>query len=955
MRPGSTLQPDSCIAHYRVVGPLGAGGMGEVYLAQDQTLERSVALKILPPELTHSQERVRRFVQEAKSASSLNHPNIVTIYEIGQDRVRAAGGQAEPESGPVQYISMELVNGRTLAVKIHDEKTDLRTLLGYLAQAAEGIAKAHAAGIVHRDLKPGNIMVSEDGFAKVLDFGLSKLLERRASDPEASTAPTQTGEQTSEGAVLGTVGYMSPEQVQGRAVDQRSDVFSFGCILYEAATRRRPFTADSNVETLHKILHDKPAPIEEINASVPAELRRLVRRCLAKNPDQRVQSMKDLAIELREIAEEYEALSASASSGSGAPTAALAVGGRRAPLATILAVAAVVTLAALVFGWYGIQRARREAGGPASLGVRAVPETSRGDIHSCALSADGRYLAYVAGPAAQVSLHVRQVATGSDVEVLPPGREILEFVAFSPDGDYVFYTERKADAPNYRRLLRVPSLGGPSQECAFDVDSRPSFSPDGRRVCFLRGFSQSGITSLRVMELEGRKERELANVKRPVEFSSPPAWSPDGRHIAIFEQDPTPRYAARLVVYDERSGGRQELFRLSVHYFGDLAWLPGGKELAALGVDPVLGLNSQIYRVAYPGGGIRRVTNDNFDYWSLTAAGSEEALAVSRQSALANVWAADVSSGEAGQLTSFTTDETSPGMAAGDAEAVVFESYQDQSLGLWLLPFTGGAPRRISTGEGFAGRPYLASGRVIFSLYDLTGNTHVCSVAPDGSGLGRLTDGPGEELIAVSEAGGYALFGRADSVGGVWSVPLAGGPARLIAPGAAPGGAQASPDGRLVGVVDYTPGPAGLTRWDIRVIPAGGGPAVARVHIPEASAGLAWNLANESVLFLDRADSTHNVARLAFAGGAPERVTAFREGVATRLALSPDGRRLAVVRRFGKRASLWIAGADGSQPVQVRGSETDAVFDLRWTTDSRRVLFCAGNQYSDAVVLRNFR
>src|SRR5881628_2047269 len=182
-----TLQPEDQISHYRIVGPLGSGGMGEVYLAQDQTLERSVALKVLPPELVRSEERVRRFVLEAKSASSLSHPNIVTIYEIGQDPVRSPG---EPESAPVHFISMELVSGKTLTTLIHEEKTDLRTLLGYLAQAAEGLAKAHAAGIVHRDLKPGNIMVSADGFAKVLDFGLAKLTERHVSDEEATNAPT---------------------------------------------------------------------------------------------------------------------------------------------------------------------------------------------------------------------------------------------------------------------------------------------------------------------------------------------------------------------------------------------------------------------------------------------------------------------------------------------------------------------------------------------------------------------------------------------------------------------------------------------------------------------------------------------------------------------------------------------------------------------------------------------
>src|SRR5262249_15586232 len=202
--------------------------------------------------------RVRRFVTEAKSASSLNHPNIVTIYEIGSDRVQhtrgGAPGAGEPAE-PVHFISMELVAGQTLDQLIHHQRTDLRTLLGHLAQAAEGVAKAHAADIVHRDLKPGNIMISKDGFAKVLDFGLAKLTERAVTDADRTSAPTEAVA-TGAGVVMGTVGYMSPEQVQARAVDHRSDIFSLGCILYEAATRRRPFVADSDIEVMHHILKE---------------------------------------------------------------------------------------------------------------------------------------------------------------------------------------------------------------------------------------------------------------------------------------------------------------------------------------------------------------------------------------------------------------------------------------------------------------------------------------------------------------------------------------------------------------------------------------------------------------------------------------------------------------------------------------------------------------------------
>src|SRR5712691_1412591 len=219
------------ISHYRIVSKIGAGGMGEVYLAEDTKLDRKVALKILPADLAANHDRMRRFTQEAKSAAALSHPNIATIHEIG-------------ESDGVNFIAMEFIDGATLREKIHQEQTDLRKLLRYLQHIAEGLAKAHAAGIVHRDLKPDNIMITRDGHAKILDFGLAKLIEQRPmSDGDSSEVATAVmPQQSSPGAIMGTVGYMSPEQAQGKTkqIDQRSDIFSFGCILFEAATGKKP-------------------------------------------------------------------------------------------------------------------------------------------------------------------------------------------------------------------------------------------------------------------------------------------------------------------------------------------------------------------------------------------------------------------------------------------------------------------------------------------------------------------------------------------------------------------------------------------------------------------------------------------------------------------------------------------------------------------------------------------
>src|SRR5437660_7489486 len=280
------------LGRYEIRAKIGEGGMGEVYLAQDTKLDRKVALKILPAELASNRDRMERFIREAKAAAALSHPNIAQIFEIGEDT-------------GTHFIAMEFIDGQTLREKIHRDRTELRKLLRFLQHAAEGLAKAHAAGIVHRDLKPDNLMITRDGHAKILDFGLAKLIERppMSGGDSSEVATAVMPQHSTPGAIMGTVGYMSPEQAQGKtnAIDQRSDIFSFGCILFEAATGKKPFEGDSVVKSLHMVIYE-PAPLlADLNPSAPAELQRIVRRCLAKYPDERYQSIKEVAIELKAL------------------------------------------------------------------------------------------------------------------------------------------------------------------------------------------------------------------------------------------------------------------------------------------------------------------------------------------------------------------------------------------------------------------------------------------------------------------------------------------------------------------------------------------------------------------------------------------------------------------------------------------------------------------------------
>jgi Tol biopolymer transport system component len=950
-----TLEAGDGISHYRIVGALGTGGMGEVYLAQDLTLERSVALKVLPPQLVRNEERLRRFGIEAKAASSLNHPSIVTIYEIGSGSIEREG----EGSAPIHFIAMERIDGHTLAELIHVDKEDLRRLLGYLAQAADGIAKAHAAGIVHRDLKPSNVMVSRDGFAKVLDFGLAKLTESRAGDDGASVAPTRTGDGTGAGTVMGTVGYMSPEQVQGKPVDHRSDIFSFGCILYEAVTRRRAFEADSAVDTMHKILHDAPVETHELNPRAPADLRRLVRRCLAKSPEQRLQSMKDLAIELREIADGYDSLSNSTSSGSGvsAVGAVPRPAGRRGWLIGG-GVAAGLVIAGFA-GAYFVMGRHSSAGSGAKPGapdMKMAVLMSRDDINEFVLSSDGRYVAYVTSAEEKTSLNVRQVRTGGDARILPPQEFPIRGVSFSPDGDYVYYLNQDPVSPSYSALFQVPSLGGTPRKIFFDVDTAAHFSPDGSRVCFRRGKPDVESDTLVVGDLQTGTDRELLRVPFPENFSSAPVWSSDGRRVAVALQTTKGGIRNRVSVIDVESGRRESIGSESFNFADSLAWLPDGKSLivsAARGAAQA----SQIYRVSYPGGEIRRLTNDLNGYSALSLASSGRSIAAMRRTDVSNVWVARADGGKEPQpMTSATGSSGSsqdpvplPGGAVG------FSLAEGDITHLWRTA-DDGSDRRLLVGQGlvnFAATYGEKSGIVFNQLTDEI-VPHIWRVDPDGSGLRQLTNGPGEFLDDLSRDGTIMLVKRLDDPQSFWSLdPAVGGEPKRLASNTTGDQATVSPDGRLIRYAEFTTIEGRIYSRAV-VIPSRGGEPVAKFVLPPGASGPIWSPDSASLTYFDR-NKGWNLMSQPIRGGEPAELTHFTEGVTTGFAWSPDGVRIAVVRRIGPKSGLWAIQPGKGEPKLLAEFRSGAITNPRWTLDSKGIAFVYGTSSKDVVLISDFQ
>ncbi|HVT43755.1 MAG TPA: protein kinase [Thermoanaerobaculia bacterium] len=688
------LEPGTTLSHYTILSHLGAGGMGEIYEAHDETLGRNVALKILPPELVRNEDRVRRFIQEAKSASALSHPHIITIYEIGEAEITPEDAPAE--SIRIHFIAMELVEGETLRRRLRDERGDLKERLGWLAQAAEGLAKAHAAGIVHRDLKPENIMVTRDGYAKVLDFGLAKLTEPGSA---ASQAPTQVRANTQEGVVLGTVGYMSPEQVQGKAVDHRSDIFSFGCVLYEAVGGKKAFEGETNVDTMHQILHGKPLPIAELNPDVPAELRRMIRRCLAKDPEKRHQSMKDLAIELADMLEEFEELMAGGpirSSGSSESLQAIPLRRRSWILPLGVTVAALAAVA-VIFIW-------RPAG-------ESTPSARR------ALEASFSQVTDFAGLEVELSI--------------------------SPDGNFVVYASNSSGEHFDLYLLRI---GGKKPinltEGSGSDNYQPAFSPDGQTIAFRSDRDGGGLF---LVGATGESARRLSDAG----FN--PSWSPDGKSIVVDTEGPVGPHGrttiSELWVIDVATGAKRRI------YNGDAVepkWSPGGHRIAFWGLPSKNSGRRDLATIPAAGGEPVWLTSDAAVDWSPAWGHDGRHLYFSSdRGGSMNLWRialdeqSGVPTGSPEALTTPSRDSSSAAVSA-DGRRIAYVA-SDQRANIERAEFDSvamrpaGSPVPVTRGTSVIAN-YSVSFDGEWVAFRPEGRENIFVVRSDGTQLRQLTD-----------------------------------------------------------------------------------------------------------------------------------------------------------------------------------------------------------------------
>ena len=891
----------STISHYKIVREIGSGGMGVVYEAEDLTLGRRVALKFLPRDVALSPQSLERFRLEARTASSLNHENICTIYEIN-----------EHEGQP--FMAMELLEGEPLSARLLARPFTNDQLLDIAIQVADALDAAHRKGIIHRDIKPANIFITTRGRAKILDFGLAKLAKEHEQAAVAVGATIDSPLLTSPGATVGTVAYMSPEQARGEELDARTDLFSFGAVLYQMATGRLPFDGPTSAVIFHAILEKNPPLPSELNPLLPPALSDVILKSLEKDPDLRSQSSAEIRADLKRI----KRGSGSASSGRLAavpssssvatddkPSAALSgaavlAEAKRHKLRLIL-MPVVTALLIAAFGLYKFLSPRELVINPANIQITKLTENGKVDF-AAAISPDGRYVAYFMHEGHR-SLWVKQIATGSEVQVVPGSSGYFNSgITFSPDGNYIYYGHSDPQNEAVANLYSVPSLGGTSQLVLRDIWGSPGISPDGKQILVKRYDLATKTDQVIIANSDGSGERVLVRFQPGNEageslLSQAPSWNASGKLIAIPLISLSKNVTGEVGVYDA-TGTQVKKFAYDM-LVESLAWLADGSGLFVIARTPETRFRRQIKFQPYPSGPVQNVVNDLNQYYDLSITGDGKSLVAIQTQTHAGVYlgkvpaklpaeikldAAPLTSGQAdGESINWTPDGRLLSMDAQFHSAILSADGKSRASLLehepMVLEPTACGPDSI----------------LISLLYGKEG-VGLARYTPASGELKQLTHGPDDEGASCTPDGSTIFFVRWQHGGTLMRFSKGAGSAVEMA-GTLAGWPRVSPDGKQI-VYSQLVGEGTNQKFQFVLQSIAGGPPLKTLPAPVTSGNAQWAPDSKAIVYTQEAGDGHALFYQALAGGAPSQLTHFdSEPMAIdSFAFSPDGKRIAITR-----------------------------------------------------------
>jgi serine/threonine protein kinase len=928
------------IGHHEIISLLGTGGMGEVYLAHDTRLGRKVALKLLPPLFTNDAERLRRFQREARAASALNHPNILTIYEIGQ-----ADGR--------HFIATEYIDGLTLRQRMKRAQVSMNEKLDIILQVAGALAEAHAAGIIHRDIKPENIMLRTDGLAKVLDFGLAKLTDREAA--AETEGPTRALVNTEPGKIMGTVQYMSPEQVRGLETDGRTDIWSLGVVLYELLAGRNPFAGATMGDCIASILEHDPSPLSHSIADVPEALQLIVKKALTKDKEDRYQTVREMLADLRRLKQRLDVGVESARPASAAGNQEVLPGGVEYPLFAetkplvtdsnetqlrgtanrskpstglikhyrkgLLIALVLFIIAGVSFSFYkAFFQTRPLSPSTPFQSMKINRLTSTGKTSDAAISPDGKYVVYVSEEDGRQSLWLRHLPTSSDKEIVAPAALSYRGLIFSHDSNYIYFIGSGNDRAD-DGLYKVTVLGGDMHKLSANVGSSASnitmvnsitLSPDDSQVAFPRRIEGSGESALIVMKTDGTGERKLLT-RGMAERVGEPGWSPDGKTIVCSILNIPASFTSRLIEVNVENGKEQQLSSQKWWYIGRIAWLRDGNGFVMTASDQS-GAATQVWFVSYPDGKAVRVTNDLNQYYNVSLTEESSTMVAMQDNRQLKLLIAP--NGDAGRAIQLPSGDNSISDVSWTPDnRIIYISRISGRSAIWMVDADGKNRKQLAAVDSDNSLSMTRDLHYIVFTSSSTGTYNIWRIDADGSNLKQLTE-DGGVIPSLTPDDKWVIYFKLTATGGQLRrvsidggapVPLTGENVNAIAP-------VVSPDGKWIACSYSSPEYRSAT------------PAAA-----------------------------FRTAVIPIEGGAPVKVFDLLGGPENDFGWTTDSRALTYIVTRGGVSNIWSQPLDGGKPVQMTDFKTEQIYSFDWSLDGKQLLVLRGTSSSDAVTISNFK